>query len=87
MLSTRQISKGDHMDIHKNVRLTPHRRAELVRRVLAKRSRCGPLWPRLPEKTSTPDLLFRQIAYHEDVEEKSVDSSSRCSTRRHPYSV
>ena len=34
MLSRRQISKGGRMDIHKNARLTPHSRADLVCRVL-----------------------------------------------------
>ena len=34
MVSRRQVSKEDRVDIHKNARLTPHSRAELVRRVL-----------------------------------------------------
>ena len=37
MLQRRQISKEDRMDIQKNARLTPHSRAELVRRVLEER--------------------------------------------------
>lgn len=34
MLSRRQVSNEDRMDIHTNARLTPHSRAELVRRVI-----------------------------------------------------
>jgi uncharacterized membrane protein YfcA len=36
---------GLRMNVHKNARLTPHSRAELVRRVLVLRARCPWWWP------------------------------------------